>query len=328
MGDKTGIQWTEATWNPIVGCSMVSPGCTNCYAMAMAGRIARMNHRSHYTGTTMMVKRKHVWTGRLFRAPNEIFYVPLAWSRARMIFANSMSDLFHESIPIEWIDEAFAVMWLAPHHLFQVLTKRSGRMREYFSDPQVFERIAEASRKILREVKLNRLVRQMNELRKDKLDGPLANVWLGVSAEDQTRANERVPDLLKTPATIRFVSAEPLLGPIDFEEVGDINALTGFDFDQETTCENLDWIIVGGESGLDARMMDIAWAGQIVQQCRDRDVKVFVKQLGDQPAVQLDDKNYRMLRFNASKAGDPREWPADLRIREMPSHGNVDAITA
>lgn len=137
MGDKSKIEWTDATWNPIVGCSLASPGCTNCYAMRMAERLDRMMRPTHgtdfnpYYGLTKRVNGKPVWTGKVARAAELTLTAPLRWKRPRRIFVNSMGDLFHESIPDAWIDRVFAVMALCPQHTFQVLTKRSARMREY-----------------------------------------------------------------------------------------------------------------------------------------------------------------------------------------------------
>ncbi len=122
---ETKIEWTDATWNPVVGCAIVSSGCTNCYAMKQAGRITRMTPGSHYEGTVKDSKAGPVWTGVLKRAPDHIVTQPLRWRASRMIFVNSMSDLFHESVPDEWIDEVFAVMASSPQHVFQVLTKRA-----------------------------------------------------------------------------------------------------------------------------------------------------------------------------------------------------------
>ena len=138
MADKTGIEWTDATWNPIVGCSVVSPGCTHCYAMSMAARIEKMTPGSHYAGLTDASKAGPVWNGRLALAPDHILTQPLRWQKPRRIFVNSMGDLFHEDVPDDWIDRVFAVMALAPQHTFQVLTKRAERMRNYLlRDPDV-----------------------------------------------------------------------------------------------------------------------------------------------------------------------------------------------
>jgi protein gp37 len=195
MGDNTGIEWTDATWQPITGCSVVSPGCTNCYAMRLAG--TRLQHHPSRAGLTTMSKAGPVWNGQV-RLNEQWLTQPIAWKRPRRIFVCAHGDLFHESIPDEWIDRVFAVVALCPQHTFQVLTKRNKRMRDYCSNHRV-----------------------------------LPNVWLGVSCEDQQRVNERIPDLLDTPAAVRWVSAEPLLGPIDFETIttfasrGLFNASTG-----------------------------------------------------------------------------------------------------
>src|SRR5690606_2865902 len=235
MGDRSAIEWTEATWNPIVGCSVVSPGCTNCYAMKMPARIERMaagaGKWTHYHGTTHARKASAVWTGRLTLAPDEILTAPLRWKRPRRVFVNSMSDLFHEAVPDEWIDRVFAVMALAPQHTFQALTKRSGRMREYMNGIQ--SKIPFLGRMPLERIHLEAAAHMEGDggfmdVLKDRgnvyslypdAPWPLPNVWLGVSTEDQRRADERVPDLLATPAAVRFVSAEPLLGPIDFSRI-------------------------------------------------------------------------------------------------------------
>jgi protein gp37 len=295
MGDKTGIEWTDATWNPIVGCSIVSPGCTNCYAMGQAARIQRMaaaSHEiwrekmepvalpdgasvqrfsSHYEGTTHEVKGKPIWTGKMVMAPDHILTAPLRWRKPRRIFVNSMGDLFHESVPDEWIDQVFAIMTLAPQHTFQVLTKRAKRMRVYLENlkrPSIYNLC-------------DQLCDSMKWPRNYTIDWPLPNVWLGVSAEDQTRADERIPDLLATPAAVRFISAEPLLGPIDLK-------LMQYDSAAEknlpgvvltTRRRSLDWIIVGGESGKGARPMHPDWPRHIRDQCQAAGVAFYMKQM-------------------------------------------------
>jgi protein gp37 len=323
MTGQSSIEWTDATWNPIVGCSIVSPGCTNCYAMGMAGRIEAMTAAlrkegktgaPHYDGTTRKVNGNTIWTGKVARAPEAILTEPLAWKRPRKIFVNSMGDLFHEDVPDEWIDRVFAVMALAPQHTFQVLTKRTKRMREYFAfkgsqqlDRGGGEDKASAKDRIFIEAMLiaNRM-EGPHEAAACVLDAlerwPLPNVWLGVSAERQQEADERIPELLATPAAIRFVSAEPLLGPIDFERIklpqiiNPLDALRGMTWQQMTHGRyagqrlysglifggdrGLDWIIVGGESGPDARPMHPAWPRLIRDQCAAAGVPFFFKQWG------------------------------------------------
>lgn len=294
MGDKTGIEWTDATWNPVVGCSVVSPGCTNCYAMRMADRLAAMTprpdgignpHLLHYAGTTTRDPTGRgygwsapVWTGKVALAPEHILTAPLRWRRPRKIFVNSMGDLFHDSVPDAWIDRVFAVMALAPQHTFQVLTKRSARMRSYFVN-LTDDRQEEA------QDALSLTDAQAADLVKVARPMPLRNVWLGVSAEDQRRANERVPDLLAIPAAVRFVSAEPLLGPIDFTPyLHDSNCIEFVG--SECVCSeprevHLDWIIVGGESGPGARPMHPQWARDIRDQCSAAGVTFHFKQWGE-----------------------------------------------
>lgn len=330
------IEWTGQTWNPIVGCSVVSPGCTNCYAMTQAARIERMSpDLGHYQGLTQTSKAGPVWTGKVALAGDDKLLEPLRRRRPTTYFVNSMSDLFHENVPEEWIDRVFAVMALCRQHTFQILTKRAKRMREYCSDPRTIRRVYEEVCDVTMTLDCKVLLIApgttpsfapetvaRNEL--VYLDRwPLPNVWLGVSAEDQKRADERVPELLATPAAVRFVSAEPLLGPIDFEPlwgerafyVGD--KVSGY-IDHEPC---IDWIIVGGESGPNARPMNIAWALAIRDQCRDAGVRCFVKQLGARPFGHDD----APMGLRHKKGADMSEWPADLRIREIPDQRRPNA---
>lgn len=215
MADGTKIEWTDATWNPTTGCAVVSPGCTNCYAMKLAGTRLR-NHPSR-VGLTKDTKAGPVWTGEV-RFNREWLDQPLRWSKPRMIFVCAHGDLFAEGVPDLWIDHVFSVMALAPQHTFQVLTKRPERMREYFAGRRAnFGRASE----VLHEHISHGLSEAEHQDAVDLLDlfdsmgKTLPNVWLGVSVEDQKRADERIPILLDTPAAIRWISAEPLLGPLD-----------------------------------------------------------------------------------------------------------------
>ena len=254
MSDNTKIEWTDATWNPIVGCSVVSPGCTNCYAMRLAG--GRLREHPSRQGLTAPSKADPVWTGEV-RLIEGALDQPLRWARPRRIFVCAHGDLFHENVPDEWIDRVFAVMALAPRHSFQVLTKRPERMRDYFG-------------------------------RWLGYPWPLPNVWLGVSVEDQARADERLPILLDTPAAALFVSAEPLLGPVDltkymhdsdcaFASIGPIEPCTC----SEPREVGLDWVVVGGESGPGARPMHPDWARSLRDQCAAARVPFFFKQHGE-----------------------------------------------
>lgn len=218
MSDGTLIEWTDATWNIINGCSVSSPGCTNCYAMKLAG--TRLKHVPSRTGLTVDSKAGPVWNGQT-RFNEAILDQPLRWKRPRMIFVCAHGDLFHESVPDEWIDRVFAVMALAPQHTFQVLTKRAARMRDYMNSPETARRIA----KVALDNDTLWGVRGRDTLKilgnrpgwddPEYVIMPRPNIWLGVSVEDQTRADERIPDLLATPAAVRFLSMEPLLGPVD-----------------------------------------------------------------------------------------------------------------
>lgn len=301
MAAKSKIEWTDASWSPIrarnkstgkVGwhCEHVTPGCENCYAETMNARL----------GTGLKFKPGHREDVDIF-LDDEMLLAPLRWKRPRSVFVCSMSDLFAAFVPDAWIYRVFAVMALAPQHTFQVLTKRSKRMREYMNGPGVSQRL----KLFVAETFMDVIDRgpqplQYQLIAKDDLgelaQWPLPNVWLGVSAEDQARADERIPDLLATSAATRFVSAEPLLGPITFHTVAGlrencvIDALRGESWewraegvrhDLRRGLHRLDWMIVGGESGPDARPMHPEWARSIRNQCASADVPFFFKQWGE-----------------------------------------------
>lgn len=316
---KSKIEWTDATWNPTVGCALVSPGCTNCYAMKQAARVEKMNPAlAHYHGLTQPSKAGPVWTGKIGIAPEGTLLAPLRWKKPRRIFVNSMSDLFHEDVPDAVIDRVFAVMARAPQHIFQVLTKRAKRMRIYMTTSKVADPRDPAPSRAgdicCAAMSLNGELEQNGEypftdeqcfVQPDRW--PLPNVWLGVSCEDQARADERIPDLLAMPAALRFVSAEPLLGAIDFTRIEiiphresragiHVNTLTGrsresglpyhFAWDGKGHASSgdaprLDWIITGGESGPGARPMHPDWARSIRDQCAAEGVPLFMKQWGE-----------------------------------------------
>lgn len=281
MAANSAIEWTDATWNPIVGCSIVSPGCTNCYAMRMAARLRSIG-LPHYASLTQPSKAGPVWTGEVALAPAHILQAPLGWKKSKRIFVNSMGDLFHESIPDEWIDKVFAVMACAGNHTFQVLTKRAGRMRDYMQG-LMREQSDGRERIQMQAYAISRCVQFEGRW---LFDLPLPNVWLGVSAERQQEADERIPLLLQTPAAVRFVSAEPLLGQINLKRVeikdyGWQDTISGWRHckDYPGREETLDWIIVGGESGPHARPMETVWAESLRDQCRAAEVPFFFKQM-------------------------------------------------
>lgn len=240
---KTNIEWTQHTWNPMAGCSIVSPGCTNCYAMKTARRLEAMNAEArargvpeaapHYNGTTKIVNGKTVWTGKIGLSERALMK-PLKRKKPTTWFVNSMSDLFHDGVPDESIDKVFAVMALTPQHTYQVLTKRSARMREYCSSDATLGRVLSLANSWLQSDGRIEIAHKA-----DGLGGiMLPNVWLGVSTERQKEADERREPLraLAAQGWTTFVSFEPALGPIDWR---------GWEF--------LRWLISGGESGPGAR---------------------------------------------------------------------------
>lgn len=249
MADNTPIEWADATVNAINGCSLASPGCTNCYAMRLAG--TRLKNHPSREGLTMPTKTGPVWKGKV-RLHEEALLQPLRWRRPRTIFWNAHGDTFHESVPDQWIDRVFAVAALTPHHQHLILTKRAARMREYVSRLEA-EPLTDTIKRMA--------IAWPHMIKGDMLvTGP--NLWLGVSVEDQQRANERIPDLLATPAAGRFLSCEPLLGPIDLPLL-----------DME-----IDGVIVGGENG--PRPMHPDWVRSLRDQCAVADVDFHLKQWG------------------------------------------------
>lgn len=320
MADKTSIEWTDATWNPITGCSVVSPGCTNCYAMKLAG--TRLKHTASRKGLTVQSKAGPVWNGQV-RFNEEFLLQPLSWKAPRMIFVCAHGDLFAEGVPDEWIDKVFAVMALTPQHTFQVLTKRPQRMRHYLvgdrnasnDDPhQPHQRILNAAYGLIgnpdRFSPIALHLRSMCEA--SEIPIPLPNVWLGVSAEDQKRAEERIADLLMSPAAVRWLSIEPFLGDIDLTmldsgELARWNCLIRGDskdaFGRHHRSGNaIDWVVAGGESGPGARPMHPAWARSLRDQCVTAGVPFFFKQWGNWTSV-IDRDN------------DDPDWRADYSDR-------------
>lgn len=251
MSDRSGIEWTDATWNPVTGCTEVSPGCDHCYAKTFAERWR--GKEGHYYASGFDVQLR----------PEKLDQ-PLRWRRPRRIFVNSMSDLFHDDVPSDFIAKVFAIMALAPQHTFQVLTKRHGRMRSLLnSDDFEAEIVGHA-------VWFADHWYGWPEGKRVLLDFPLGNVWLGVSTENQQWANIRIPALLDTPAAVRFVSAEPLLGPIS------IFARSSIDRDP-----GIDWVIVGGESGHGARPMYPGWVRSLRDECQRAGTAFLFKQWGE-----------------------------------------------
>jgi len=303
----TTIEWTDRTWNPITGCTKVSPGCDNCYAENIARRFN--GSKAFPNGFDVTVHEDRL---------NQ----PFRWKKPSRVFVNSMSDLFHDSVSDLVLTHVFDAMEANPQHTFQVLTKRHARMRSFVQQRE--QQRAEYAAKFddcPTEAMRNSPAAKHARARAAK---PPANIWLGVSVENQRWADIRIPALLETPAAVRFLSCEPLLGPIDLcgpivpgrgrpkltywldgrpgwgpDQTDD----RGRVFQQIEVGPRIDWVIVGGESGAKAREMDLAWATQIAEQCQHSGVAVFVKQLG--------------IRWGKQHK-DIDQFPEALRVREYP----------
>lgn len=253
---STAIEWTDATWNPVTGCSRVSEGCRNCYAAALAPRLAAMGQRG-YTDLP--------WTKK--NAPKNVqthvdrLDAPLHWKKPRLVFVNSMSDLFHPLVPFEFVDKVFAVMALARRHTFQILTKRPERMAEYAGAMSRAARIGKYM--TLDGLKLrDDASDEMARWRRSGVPWPLPNVWLGTSVEDG-RVRGRIDHLRQSPAAVRFLSCEPLIGPLN-----------------EIDLDGMHWVIVGGESGHGHRPIDAEWVRDIREQTAEAGAAFFFKQWG------------------------------------------------
>ncbi len=298
MGDRSGIEWTDATWNPTTGCSRVSPGCDNCYAITMANRIQATGNAA-YIATVKRRPLGHAlnhplqrldWTGIIHTLPERLD-IPIRWQRPRKIFVDSMSDLFHPSVPFEFVDRVWAVMAIASRHTFQILTKRPKRMAEYLRS-RTTEIAVTADHPI--QIEIDRIVDGRPKLKGAGLYfWPLRNVWLGTSAEDQASLDGRIPYLLRCPAAVRFISCEPLIGPL---------TLTANCWG-DRLLRSIDWVIVGGESGPRARPMYEEWALELRHECVGERVAFFFKQ--GSKANWPDFKNFD-------------SFPYVLRVREFP----------
>ncbi|MGW6744832.1 DUF5131 family protein [Streptomyces sp. NPDC055025] len=284
MSGTTAIEWTDTTWNPVTGCTKVSPGCDHCYAETFAER---------FRGTA----GHHFENGFDIQLRPERLLVPLRWKKPRRIFVNSMSDLFHDKVPDEHIARVFAVMALTPQHTYQVLTKRHGRMRSLLSSFTFRHACEEATTAIVTDdaAPIPRYQRDAYTRQWwSHFAKPLPNVWLGVSVEDQKRADLRIPALLDTPAAVRFLSAEPLLGPLDLSSclLVPCRCCAGAPHDDgcgpcdDAGCDSgftrgIHWVIAGGESGPGARTMDPDWVREIRDECRQTHTPFFFKQWGE-----------------------------------------------
>lgn len=282
----TTIEWTEVTWNPTTGCDRVSPGCDHCYALTMAKRLKAMGSEKYQRDGDPNTSGP----GFGVSVHEDVLGQPFSWRKPRKVFVNSMSDLFHKDISDKFIARVFATMAMTPHHTYQVLTKRHARMRSLMNDRDFQETAMFEAAKIAADARLWRVVEEL------PIDWwPLQNVWLGVSVEDQHWADIRIPALLDTPAAVRFLSCEPLLGPVDLSPW-----IPGRSDPAACNCRSwnvlgvtvhvggcpaliyraLDWVITGGESGPEARRLDLNWVRSIRDQCTAADVAFFHKQHG------------------------------------------------
>jgi protein gp37 len=316
----THIEWSKRVWNPTTGCDRTSPGCDHCYALTMAKRLKGMGQPKYQNDGNPRTSGP----GFGLTVHNDALALPLCWRKPSKVFVNSMSDLFHDAVPDEFIAKVFAVMAATPQHTYQILTKRHGRMRSLLRDecrcgsghaPGIHFRSA--------------MGWAASKANPDRIPGlgddaehqvyfdagwPLPNVHLGVSAEDQKWADLRIPALLATPAAVRWVSAEPLLNPLSLRPGEWIPPLGGgprvnlaTPWTEPGPC--LDWAVVGGESGPGARRMSPGWVRHLVQECEAAGTPIFVKQLGS---------IWARSHGADSKGGDPQFWPVDLRVREFP----------
>lgn len=302
MADGTKIEWADATVNAINGCTVTSPGCTHCYAMKLAG--TRMRDHPTRKGLTVESKAGPVWNGEV-RLHEPALLQPLSWTKPRRIFWNAHGDTFHPNVPWEWTAKVMAAAFLSPQHIHMILTKRADRMNAWF-DTLATEGYAEDFSAIIEDLAESAGM----ECDYPEWTLPLDNVWLGVSVEDQTRADERIPDLLATPAAVRFLSCEPLLGPVNLsalpwpDKVCDcedyrptFDALNGSVYCEgcceapESYSSQIDWVIAGGESGPGARPMHPDWARSLRDQCAAAGVPFHFKQWGNwAPVCEMDEQ--------------------------------------
>ena len=275
MADSS-IEWTDKVWNPVVGCTKVSQGCKNCYAKTLHDR----RHKAYkegggYWNNGQPIPAQYAEPFEAVQLMPERLTDPLHWRKPQRVFANSVSDLFHPDVPFEFIDRVFAVMALSPRHTYQILTKRPERMQEYLTYPDRLLAIAVETFGLKKSIPNGAL----NEPMLRKL-WPLPNVWLGTSVENQEAADKRIPHLLETPAAVRFLSCEPLLGPVDLEPY--LWEAAGPEWAGKNLAEpGIDWVITGGESGRGTRPMRALWARDLRDQCAVADVPFFFKQWGE-----------------------------------------------
>ncbi|MGO0058628.1 phage Gp37/Gp68 family protein [Brevibacillus fluminis] len=349
----TAIEWTDAVWNPVTGCTKVSEGCRNCYAFALHD----MRHKAYMEGKKLPQQYAKPFSEIQF-FPDRLIQ-PLKWKKPRRVFVNSMADLFHASVPFDFIDKVFAAIALAPQHTFQILTKRPERMQEYMNMPDRDETIGQTAMLLYEQFGKGDcslaagLIHGPGKATNlpgvpERLEAwPLPNVWLGTSVENQKAADERIPLLLQTPAAVRFLSCEPLLGRVDLEwpeslygPEKDLWCCNGYMCGcmgqpiEPPLIHGIDWVIAGGESGPKARPVHPDWLASLRDQCQRWNVPFFFKQWGEWlPAHELlcntagikgkpwhnFDPDTSVCRVGKDRAGrllDGREW------NEFPNGGD------
>lgn len=307
---KTSIEWTDYAWPVAVGCTRISEGCRNCYAERLAA--TRLVHVQRYKGLASMTPSGPRWHGDA-RLAHEALAAPLRLRKTQRIFVAEMGDLFHHSIPDHEIDRVFGVMWAALYsrdgndgHVFQVLTKRAERMADYLKGRGLFARWAQLAGAITGDDVI------YDQTLREAVLRPHPRIWLGVSVESQEAADARIPLLLSTPAAVRWISAEPLLGPLDLSDY--LSAAGQCEWGgPKIPHRGLDWVVVGGESGPCARPCNVEWIESVVEQCQAASVPVFVKQLGADAWA----GRRQRLTLRDRKGGNPAEWPGHLRVREF-----------
>ena len=326
MADHSTISWTDATWPIVAGCEYASPGCSNCWAVRDSWRLAHNPnpkvHNAYFGTVDKLPSGKLVWSGIIRPLPERLDW-PLKWRGFKRIFVCSQADLFHPKVPNEFIAAAFGVMAVCPQHTFQVLTKHPGRMRSFFE--WVAGQQNGAAETCAWEA---RHVPGVSGWQHDEpVEWPLPNVWIGVTVEDQRRAEERIPELLRTPAAKRWLSVEPMLEAINLRQSW-VDYLEGWTAEQvccgrrrggeccgdpdaqQVQTERIDWVVCGGESAqtrANTRPFAIEWARDLMQQCRAASVPFFMKQLGTAPTWR-------------GHSGPGEHWPADTTKNDT-GHG-------
>lgn len=334
MAAKTSISWTQQSWNHIRGCSRKSEGCRNCYAEVTANRFSAPGKPYHGLVTSKLRVIENVsysfpqWTGVVRFIPEELC-TPMFWRKPQLVFVNSMSDLFHEKVSFEVIAATFGIMLLCGRHTFQLLTKRAERMPEFFawleeqcengSHPPAV--CVAAALKLAPEHHKGYILRAMEA--SDLHQWPAPNVWLGVSTENQSTADDRIPFLLSVPAAVHFLSCEPLLGPIDLERFAfgrcsEHDFESGFCVPRSNRCVNhIRWVIAGCESGSRARECDIAWLRELRDWCTKYNRKFWLKQakeLGTMPSTEAD-----LPAENCDASGEPFVHAIDKTFNDPPT---------